>query len=192
MILALVIGCVTAGILVATTAARPATTGSRQRSASRRAKFVATNPTHVNSSDVVSALTRAGVSDGQARFITHRAQGQGIRPFTLWLWIEQFGAEALTIVVAADLTHRDLLTHISNGTMPDLEELKLFASANGLDLDDVQDAAPTKRTMSSVKAVTRSPMPQIFAPGTYPGLQVPTHRTVILRDDLDGLGDIAA
>jgi len=97
--------------------------------------------------------------------------------------------------VAADLTHQQLLTHISNGTMPDMEELKLFASANGLDM-----TAPAPRTAKSsatpsVKAKKRPPMPPIFDPGTYPGLEVPSRRRVNLSDNVlrdGGTGDAAA
>ena len=155
---------------------------------------MATHPTHVNSADIVAALGREGVPVQQARFITERADEQGIKPFTMWLWLEQFGAEVLGIVVAADLTHEQLLTHISNGTVPDLEELKLFASANGLDVADRPQSDP-KRSAPSVKAKKRPPMPPIFDPGTYPGLEVPSRRRVNLSDNVQrdgGTGDAAA
>lgn len=168
MILLLLIGSLTAGVLLATQASRPATDSSRKRQAARRAKYVASNPTHVNSADIVAALMLDGVPDEQARFITERAHELGVKPFTMWLWLEQFDAQALSIVIAADLTHRDLLTHLSEGTMPDMEELRLFASANGLDADapvaDEKDASP------SVKAKKRPPMPPIFEPGLAPAL----------------------
>ncbi|MAS55567.1 hypothetical protein [Nocardioides sp.] len=194
MLLALIFGGLVGALTLATVASRPATDRSRERTSDRREKFVARNPTHVNSADIVASLRRAGVEAGQARFITDRAHEQGIKPFTLWLWLEQFGAEALSIVVAADLTHRELLTHISNGTMPDLEELKLFASANGLDVTEPVVPAATSST-PSVKAKKRPPMPPIFDPGTYPGLEVPTRRRVNLGDNVQrdgGTGDAAA
>ncbi|WP_300402725.1 hypothetical protein [Nocardioides sp.] len=194
MSLALLIGCLTVGILLATQISRPATDSSRQRSASRRAKFVATHPTHVNSADIVAALGREGVPVQQARFITERADEQGIKPFTMWLWLEQFGAEVLGIVVAADLTHEQLLTHISNGTVPDLEELKLFASANGLDVADRPQSDP-KRSAPSVKAKKRPPMPPIYEPGSYTGLELAARarrRPDVERLDDSGQGDVAA
>jgi hypothetical protein len=194
MILTLVLGCIAGALTLATVASRPATDRSRQQMSARREKFVARNPTHVNSADIVASLRRAGIDADQATFITDRAHEQGIKPFTLWLWVEQFGAEALSIVVAADLTHRDLLTHISNGTVPDMEELKLFASANGLEVEAA--TATEKRCVSpSVKAKKRPPMPPIFDPGTYPGLEVPSRRRVNLSDNVQrdgGTGDAAA
>lgn len=195
MLVFLVIGCVTAAVVLATATSRPATDATRSRSAARRAKFVAANPTHVNSADIVAALRHEGISTEQARLIAERAQEQGIKPFTLWLWCEQFGAEALSIVVAADVTHQDLLAHISNGTLPDLEELKLFASVNGLDLDGAKAAARKKPAATSVKPTKRPPMPQIFEPGVYPGLEVPSRRSVSLRDNVErdgGRGGLAA
>ena len=195
MSLALLIGCLTVGILLATQVSRPATDSSRQRSARRRARFVATHPTHVNSADIVAALAREGVPVPQARFIAERAHEQGIKPFTMWLWLEQFGAEVLGIVVAADLTHEQLLTHISNGTVPDLEELKLFASANGLDVADGAEAVPTRSAASSVKARKRPPMPPIYEPGTYSGLELAARArrgSAAERLDDAGRGDVAA
>lgn len=44
----------------------------------------------------------------------------------------RFGAEKLSMVVLADLTQCELLSHISSGTAPDVEQLRLFAAANGL------------------------------------------------------------
>jgi|GEM_PF-1347718 len=195
MSLALLIGCLTVGILLATQISRPATESSRQRSAGRRARYVAAHPTHVNSADIVAALCREGVPVEQARFITQRAHEQGTKPFTMWLWLEQFGAEVLSIVVAADLTHEQLLTHISNGTVPDLEELKLFASANGLDIADRPQPDPKRRAVPSVKAKKRPPMPPIYEPGSYTGLELADRarrRPEAERLDDGGRGDVAA
>ncbi|CAN5434409.1 hypothetical protein BH09ACT12_BH09ACT12_02470 [soil metagenome] len=195
MFLPLLIGFLAAGILLATAASKPATDSSRQRTAARRAKFVATHPTHVNSADIVAALRSDGVAPEQARFITDHAVAQGIKPFTMWLWLEQFDAQALSIVVAADLTHRELLTHISNGTVPDLDELRLFASANGLEIAG-PPVPSKKRAVPSVKAKKRPPMPPIFEPGSFPAL---AGQARPLRVDLGengglegGRGDLAA
>ncbi|MDO9457948.1 hypothetical protein [Nocardioides sp.] len=167
----LVIGLVSVALLVACATAQPAGDRGRERSAARRRKFVEHNPTHVNSQDIRLQLVRDGVAVSQASFITEKAADDGIKPFTMWLWLQQFDAEALGIVVAADVTHRDLLTHISNGTVPDLEELKLFASANGLSI-----AGPPVRTArrkvlvdSGLTAPRRMPLPPIYEPGEWPG-----------------------
>ena len=189
MILILLIGGVVAAILVVTQATRPATDSSRQRTAARRAKFVASNPTHVNSADIVAALRRDGVANEQARFITERAHAQGIKPFTMWLWLEQFDAQALSIVIAADLTHRELLTHISEGTVPDMDELKLFAAANGLDAVDAPAADKKPEGGPSIKAKKRPPMPAIFEPGLAPALAAPGRAVRIDRDERDGSRD---
>ena len=130
----LVIGLISVAALVACAAAQPTGDGDRQQSAARRRRFVEQHPTHANSEDIRCALVRGGVGAEQARYITEKAAERGIKPFTMWLWTQQFDAQALAIVVAADLSHHDLLTHISDGTVPDLEELSLFASANGLTL----------------------------------------------------------
>lgn len=181
MTLALLIGCLALGVLAATQASRPATEHSRTREAARRARFVAANPTHVNSADIVSGLCRDGLAPEQARRIADHALAQGIKPFTMWLWLEQFGAEAFGIVVAADLTHRELLTHISDGTLPDMDELKLFASASPLDL-----AAPPATT---ARARRRPPMAPVLEPGAAPALAGPG-RTRRTRGA--GRGDLAA
>lgn len=160
------IGLILGGLFLALSASGPATDRSRARGANRRAKFVEQNPTHVNTADILGLLRRDGVPAEQARFITEKAAQHNIQPFTMWLWLKQFDAEALTIVIAADLTHQELLTHISNGTVPDLEELKLFASLNGL--PTAGPRIPAKSSKPSVKAKQRPPMPPVFEPGTWP------------------------
>lgn len=183
----LVIGLVGVATLVACAAARPASEGGRTRSAARRRRFVEKNPTHVNSHDILVQLRRDGVAPAQARFITEKAAEHGIKPFTMWLWLQQFDAEALGIVVAADLSHRDLLTHISNGTVPDLEELKLFASANGLHIAGPPVRTPRRKVLvdSGVAAPKRMPLPPIHEPGSWPGLpsQAAADRHPRLGDD---------
>jgi len=140
----------TSGLAVATVlvsqASRPASRSSRRRAASRRARFVALHPTQVNSTDVVAALRRAGLDRGQAHAVVDHALARGVRPFTMWLCLEHLGAEEFCIAVAADLTQRDLLTHLSDGTVPDAEELKLFASANGLNLSALSAVVSSART----------------------------------------------
>lgn len=166
-----VIGLVGVTALVACAAASPNTDRSRARTSVRRRKFVGRNPTHVNSQDIRTQLVRDGVSAQQAAFITEKAAEHAIKPFTMWLWLQRFDAEALSIVVAADVSHRDLLTHLSNGTVPDLEELKLFASANGLSIADPSVRTPRRKILvdSGVSAPRRMQLPPIHEPGAWPG-----------------------
>ncbi len=131
MILALMLGLSAAAVVLATQAARPATAGSRQRAAVRRARFVAAHPTHVNDEDIVVTLRADGMPPARARALTERARVLGITPFTMWLWCERFGAESLGLVVAADLSHQELLVHLGRGTAPAMHEAQIFASANG-------------------------------------------------------------
>ncbi|WP_148613106.1 hypothetical protein [Nocardioides rubriscoriae] len=184
----LVIGLVGAVVLVACAAAQPAGDRGLQRGAARRRRFVEQNPTHVNSHDIRTQLVRDGVALSQARFITEKAAEHGIKPFTMWLWVQQFDAEALGIVVAADLSHRDLLTHISNGTVPDLEELKVFAAANGLHIAGPPVRTPRRRVLvdSGLTAPRRVPLPAIHEPGSWPGEPPTPPRTRL------GQGGVAA
>lgn len=129
-------------VVLATQAARPATAGSRSRAAVRRSKFITAHPTQVNAADVVQVLRRDGMSAHRARSLTTRAGILGITPFTMWLWCERFGAESLGLVVAADLTHRELLTHLGTGTAPVMHEARIFASANGWELEGADENAP--------------------------------------------------
>lgn len=165
-----VVGLVCLAVLGASIAARPTTPHGRQRTEARRRRFVQRHPIHVNLQDIRNTLVREGVSGDQARFITERAVEHDITPFTMWLWLEQFDAESLAIVVAADLSHRDLLAHITEGTVPDLEELKFFAAANGLDIAGPPVRPASRRTMvdSGVTAPERKALPPIHEPGSWP------------------------
>lgn len=142
MILALLIGLSVIAVTLTTQAARPATAASRHRAAARRSKFVAAHPTHVNVADVILVLRRDGMSAHRARSLTSRAGVLRISPFTMWLWCERFGAESLGLVVAADLTPQELLTHLSRGTAPAMHEARIFASANGWELGGADKPAP--------------------------------------------------
>ena len=161
--ISLVIGLVSIAALVACAAAQPAGERGRQHSAARRRRFVQQHPTYVNSLDIRRELVRGGIAPDQAQFITDKAADQGIKPFTMWLWLAQVDAEALAVVVAADLSHLELLAHISDGTVPDLEELKLFASVNGLVLDDATDAAPRRKALVEAAVMPqRKPLPAVL------------------------------
>lgn len=161
----LVLGLVAITALVACAATQPAGERSRHRSAARRHRFVELHPTQVNSHDIHQLLLRDGIDPAQARFVTHRAAEHGIKPFTMWLWLQQHDAGSLAVVVAADLSHQDLLSHLGNGTVPDLEELSLFASANGLAVAGLQDARRQVAVGSAVASRSRKPLPPILEPG---------------------------
>lgn len=141
MLLALVIVGVSASVLLATQASRPAGDASRRRARARRAALVTDHPARANQADIVSALCRQGVAVREARRVVLHAERQGVSAFTLWLALEHLGAAVLSVAVVADLTQRDLLVHVSEATSPDLDELRLFASANGLDLAHLGDAS---------------------------------------------------
>ncbi|WP_323792146.1 hypothetical protein [Nocardioides sp.] len=123
--------------VAAVRASRPATVATRRRADARRARFVEANPTHANSTDIVAGLVRGGLAPRQARLVADHARATGVQPFTMWLWLERFGADSLGVAVVADLTQAQLLAHLGAGTSPDLRDLRLFASLNGLDLDGV-------------------------------------------------------
>ena len=184
VVASIVIGLIGAALAVACLTARPAGERSRQQAAARRRRFVEHNPTHVNSQDIHTQLVEDGIAPSQARFILEKAAERGIKPFTMWLWVQQFDAEALGIVVAGDLSHRDLLTHISNGTVPDLEELKLFASANGLVIAGPPVRAPRRRVLVDSGLVTRVPLPPIHEPGTWPGTPARRRLSKLGKDGL--------
>jgi len=80
MLLALIFGGLAGALTLATVASRPATDRSRERTSDRREKFVARNPTHVNSADIVASLRRQGVDVDKARFIVERAHERGSSP----------------------------------------------------------------------------------------------------------------
>ncbi len=127
------IGLVIGGLYLAAISSRPATARSRSSLGARRLAYLEQHPTHVNSADVLAMLRGDGLPADQAHFIVDKAAEDGIRPFTMWLWLTQFDAEGLGLVVAADVTQSQLLSHIGNDTTPDLEELRLFAALNGFE-----------------------------------------------------------
>ncbi len=147
--------------------ARPGDERSRCRAEVRRRRYVARHPIYVNSHDILCALVLDGVEPDQARLVTDRAAKLEIAPYTMWLWIQRFDAVSLAIVVAADLSHEQVLAHYSTGRLPDLQELRVFAACNGL-----RPAEPVRHRRvlvdSSVSARRRTAIPPIFEPGTWP------------------------
>ncbi|MFB9312081.1 hypothetical protein [Nocardioides plantarum] len=190
----LVIGLVSVATLVACATAKPAGERGRQQSAARRRRFVEQHPTHVNSLDIRRELLRGGISPAQAQLVTEKAAERGIKPFTMWLWLEQHDAEALAVAVAADLSQCELLTHLSNGTAPDLAELEVFASVNGLVIDDQPAQATYRKVLvdSGAKVPHRKPMTRLLESGSLPVAPVAPASPIADRRPGFGNGGLAA
>ncbi len=155
--------------LVILVAASPAGSRTHDRSTSRRRRYVERNPCSVNSMDIRNHLIVEGVPREQAVFITELAAEHQINPLTMWMWLRHFDARSLGVVVAADVTQRELVKHIENGTVPNIEELKVFAGINGLPI-----AGPTVVVHSSAgnpggqRRNVTAVLPEIFEPGEWP------------------------
>lgn len=175
----MLVGLIVVGILVlawplAVGASRPATGVGRDRDADRRARYVARNPHEVSVADIRVLLTAGGLDDAQVEFVTARAHDLGIKPFTMLVWLKRFDATALATVIAADLSQHDLIAHISEGTVPNLAELSVFAELNGFSTV----AAPAKTQDAKGPAAQRSarpiPPPRVItAPAQQPSITNP-------------------
>ncbi|WP_121251271.1 hypothetical protein [Nocardioides ferulae] len=144
--------------------------GRRARQRARRARWVERHPEQVNSHDIRVLLSRELLPD-QVDLICARAESLRIAPLTMLMWIRRFDVATLALVVAADLSHRELLAHLGNGTTPDLAQLEVLACLNGLDQPEPElrvpapgrvrlqggDGPGVRRRMSS--------MPRIYDPG---------------------------
>lgn len=157
----------------------PASGRSRNRDADRRTRFVEGHPQRANSGDVERRLLAAGLAPAEARLVVEKAAANGIKPFTMWVWIDQYDAKTLAVVVTADLSHHELLAHLGNGTVPDLDELQLFASINGLPVTERRLKTPVTATVvltggphdpraAAARKTTAPSMPPIFEPGSWP------------------------
>ena len=98
-----------------------------------RLRWVERHPGEVDAGDIERMMLRHGLSPADVRLVTQRASALGIRPFTMWLWIQAYSARELAVAVAADLRHDELLDHLCQGTPPDFHELEVFAGLNGLE-----------------------------------------------------------
>ncbi len=164
----LVAGLVLLAWPLAAIASRPANNGTRSRGDGRRARYVARNPHEVNSADIRRMLSAGGLDDEQVEFVTRRAAELGINPFTMLVWLKRFDAQALATVVAADLSQYALIAHISNGTVPDLDELGLFSELNGYVAvkmpQQTRSRRHSKRTRTSTPA---EHLPDIASPESW-------------------------
>lgn len=143
-------------IVCRTTALRIASPVTECRSA-----WVESHPGEVTLSDVEQVLLRDGLSPSDVSLVLDLAQARRIKPFTMWMWIESYGARELALAVAGDLAHDELLERLGDGTPPDFERLELFAALNGLQaamVDVNLTACPTcqrDRTPALVSAEPR-------------------------------------
>jgi hypothetical protein len=173
------------GLLVAAVAlAWPLASSLRgsHRERDRRLRYVARHPEQVNTGDICRLLARELGRD-EVALIIDRAERLGVRPWTMLSWIQRYDVHTLAVVVAAELSHEELLLHLGNGTLPDLAELEVFAAINGLSAECGTPARPpvsrpalaapatAPAAGSSVVAESgpvSSRMPQIVEPGSWP------------------------
>ncbi|MDP2773214.1 MAG: hypothetical protein Q8O61_06620 [Nocardioides sp.] len=184
MITAIVIVCVVVVAWpIACGSSSPASARTRNRDLNRRTRFVEAHPHRANSGDIERRLLAADLTPAEARLVVEKASAHGIKPFTMWMWIDQYDAETLAVVVTADLSHHELLAHLGSGTVPDLEQLQLFASINGLPVAERKLTLPVTATVvltggrhdvrkaSQDDAPQKSAapsMPPFFEPGSLP------------------------
>lgn len=143
---------------------RPATVRSRGRDADRRTRFVARNPHEVNAGDIRRMLSSGGLGPEQVAYVSARAAELGIGPFMMLIWVKRFDVQALATVVAADLSQHELIAHISNGTVPDLEELRVFAELNGYTPVPVpRTIAPPPPREPAIDRIPAGPSPEEWA-----------------------------
>jgi hypothetical protein len=160
---------------------------SRSAERDRRLRYVARHPQQVNTGDIARILTRELGRD-DCDLLLDKAQELGIKPWTMYSWIQQFDVHTLTVVIAAELPHEDLLRHLADGALPDLNELEVFAAINGLPVAEpkpargavpraalagpARTARPVARPAAQAVAESAAPatakLPPIFEPGSWP------------------------
>ena len=146
----------------------------------RRLRWVERHPGEVNTGDIERVLLRQGLSLADVRLVTNRAFSLGIKPFTMWMWIQAYGAHELAVAVAGDLPHEDLLEHLGEGTLPDFHELEVFAALNGLEAATGAASGkhpPELETPRLDKHPTTLDDLDIYEPGTWPPGVRPQVRT---------------
>ncbi len=163
-------------------ASGPATERRRARDLNRRLRYVERHPQQVNLGDIESLMRAHEMPDDEIRLLTAKARRSGIRPLTMWLWIQQRGVHTLAVVVAADLSHEALIGHLAHGTVPDLAELEVFAALNGLTRSAAEPSRPVVVTAAAVAPsawpaapsvtarhdVATGALPPVAGPGTWP------------------------
>lgn len=150
--------------------------GGRERD--HRLRYVTRHPEQVNTGDICRLLAR-DLDREEVRLIVDRAEQLGVKPWTMLSWIQRYDVHTLAVVIAAEVPHEELLLHLGNGTLPDLAELQLFASINGLAEPKSSrrpasaprptvPAAPARSSVVAESGPVSSRMPQIFEPGSWP------------------------
>ncbi len=168
----LLVGALALGWLLACGSLSPRTSG-RSHGLDRRLRWVERHPGEVNTGDIERMLLRQGLSRDDVRLVTNRAFSLGIKPFTMWMWIQAYGARELAVAVAGDLPHDELLEHLGEGTLPDFHELEVFAALNGL---EAATAGSSRRAMPFPAALDAQEVEkrrtlddlEIYEPGTWP------------------------
>lgn len=158
--------------VLACSVAQPAGERSRRRAEARRRRYVARHPIHVNSHDILGDLVRGGLAPDQARLVVDKAAAHAVQPYTMWLWLQRFDADSLAVVVVADLSHEQILAHFASGRLPDLHELRVFATCNGLRGADAPSSR-ARRVLVDSRLTPRRLLP-IFEPGTWPAAVDPS------------------
>ncbi|WP_244928336.1 hypothetical protein [Nocardioides sp. W7] len=167
----------------------------RGRERDRRLRYVARHPEQVNVGDISRLLSRE-LARPDVDLILDRAEALGVKPWTMLSWIQRYDVDTLALVIAAELSHEELLLHLGNGTLPDLAELEVFAAINGLPAGrptnlraaNVRVAGTPVRTSEPADTAEAGPgtsrMPEIFEPGSWPYDQFGTGLTDLT--DLSG------
>lgn len=179
----------TAWTLVALAA--PCRPRDRRRDDDRRLRLLERFPERVNTADLDRLLRVLEFPDEEIRMLLDKAADREISAFTMWMWTRRFDVHTLAVVLAADLTHEQLVRHLADGSLPDLGELRVFAALNGLTIAGGSAAshasgAPATPTASSLPprrqgrqragATGETPaeprtsgLPIIHEPGSWPG-----------------------
>jgi hypothetical protein len=175
------VGAVALGWLLASGGLAPRGVG-RSHGLDRRLRWVERHPGEVNTGDIERVLLRQGLSLADVRLVTNRAFSLGIKPFTMWMWIQAYGARELAVAVAGDLPHDELLEHLGEGTLPDFHELEVFAALNGLEAATI-DAGRHREVpfpaLDPTEVAQRRTVDdlEIYEPGTWPPGVRPQVRT---------------
>lgn len=183
-------------------ASGPVGEGRRARERNRRLRYVERHPQRVNLGDIETLMRAHELPEAEIRLLSAKARGRGIRPLTMWMWIQQRGVHTLAVVVAADLSHEELIAHLAHGTVPDLAELEVFAALNGLTRSAAESARPLLTTSAAVAPPTRPvapaagvrpptatagsaerALPPVTSPGSWPYGDI---RDILGTDEADG------
>lgn len=197
LLLAALLVCAAAGL-----AAAPVGDRQRARERTRRLRYVERHPQRVNLGDIETLLRAHELPEEEIRLLSAKARGRGIRPLTMWMWIQQRGVHTLAVVVAADLSHEELIAHLAHGTVPDLAELEVFAALNGLTrsasapsravLPVASAVAPAQRPAApavTARSAAAEPhgraLPPVLGPGSWPYGDI---RDILGTDEEPGAG----